>query len=643
MDDYNNSRNQISEIISKVKYRKVLPILITIIFFVVSSYVAFIVENPSQDADLLFYFYSGQEIIYGDKENVHIFNAPVGWPVLLAATDSIVKDPFITAKLFSVIFGSGIVLMSYFIIRNIFEEKVAILGQILIAVTPLLHVEVIITHSEMLPTFLIFMSFYFITKKQLLQKHIILCGVFLGLSFMLRPQSLLIAGGTMMFIVFFVKKQKKRILFYFMLFFLLSISPLLIYNISVTGNLIDINPNFYATYSSGSKSIQEISKNVIAQDEPNQYNIKSIINNLKNYFDVYPKNLFYHNSHNVFNLGLGYDNFSTLPFIPFSGILFVLGGIMGVFKYDLRKIHFSWILGIPIILSIWLIAINKIEEYFLVPIIFPVVILGLLSIKKIDNNILALLIPSLFFMLSISMVIIGNGWDMFGILIIPSTFSAFFIIKIIPKIILKIQNKCKLKSHKIIKITTLSIMLIIIIGIIIANLASSVMIEKNILFGEPVDYHNLLPLEQEYELNSSKYVEIGEILSKEPDIENKIVMADNNNYAYYANSKYLWTQFNEGDENDTIESFIKRENWSNYEIKIGNTVNIPPDRNGIYDPIPDYLIYDGKLKHITKNLQILENPNDPRIPENFELIYRSDKTGIMIYKIESKMTFNLKN
>ena len=169
------------------------------------------------------------------------------------------------------------------------------------------------------------------------------------------------------------------------------------------------------------------------------------------------------------------------------------------------------------------------------------------------------------------------------------------------------------------------------------------MIEKHLLFDEPVDYHNLLPLEQEYELNASKYVEIGEILSKEPDIENKIVMADNNNYAHYANSKYLWTQFNEGDENDTIESFIKRENWSNYEIKIANTVNIPPDRNGIYDPIPDYLIYDGKLKHITKNLQILENPNDPRIPENFELIYRSDKTGIMIYKIESKMTFNLKN
>ena len=628
--DINNTIEKNLKITSRIKYWKLLSILVTITFFIISAYTAFIVDNPSHDSDLLYYFYTGQEIIHGDKENVQIFNAPVGWPVLLATVDSIVKDPFITAKLFSVIFGSGIVLMSYFIIRNVFEDKVAILGQSLIALTPLLHAEVIITHSEMLPTFLIFMSFYFITKKQLLQKHIILCAGFLGLSFMFRPQSLFIAVGTMMFIIFFVKKQKKRIIFYFMLVFLLSISPLLLYNISVTGNLIDNNPNFYASYES--KSNKEIFKNEVIKDGSNQDNIQSIISNLKNYFNDYPENLFHYNSHNVFNLGLGHNNFSTLPFIPFSGILFILGGIMGVFRYDLRKIHFSWIFGIPTILSIWLIAINKIEEYFLLPIIFPIVIIGLFSIKKINNNILALLTISLFFMLGISIVRIQAGWDMFGILIIPSTFSAFFIIKIIPKIILKIQNKCKLKSYKIKKKSALSIMLIIIIGIIITNLTSSVMIEKHLLFDEPVDYHNLLPLEQEYELTSLKYVEIGEILSKEKDIKNKIVMASSNNYAHYANSKFLYTQFVEGIENDTIDSFITRENWSKYQIKISNAGSIPPDRHGKYNPIPDYLIYDGNI-NIKKNLQILENPDDPKIPKNFELMYISNKTGIMIYQI----------
>jgi hypothetical protein len=556
---------------------------------------------------------------------VQVFNAPVGWPVLLAATDSIVKDPFITSKLFSVIFGSGIVLMAYFIIRNVFEEKVAILGQILIAVTPLLHVEVIITHSEMLPTFLIFMSFYFITKKQLLQKHIILCGVFLGLSFMLRPQSLLIAGGTMIFIVFFVKKYKKKFMFYFILFFLLSISPLLLYNISTTDNLIDNNPNFYLSYESPLN--KEIFEEKLVNEDLNIVNIEKIKSNLKDYFNEYPSNLLYHNSHSILNLGEGHNNFSTLPFVSFSGILFVLGGIVGVFKYDFKKIHFIWIFGIPTVLSILLITINRIEEYFLLPIIVPIIIIGIFSFKKINNNIWALLIISLCFMLFIS-IVRASGWDMFGLLIIPSTFSAFFIIKIIPKIILKIQNMLKIKSRAMRKLP----ILLIIITIIVGNLISSVMLEKHILYGEPVDYHNLLPLEQKYELSSLRYIEIGEMLSNEKDIENKIIMSTSSNYAHYAKSKFIHTTFTEGIENDTIDSFITRENWSKYQIKISNAGSIPPDRHGKYNPIPDYLIYDGNI-NIKKNLQILENPDDPKIPKNFELIYISNKTGIMIYKI----------
>ena len=229
---------------------KILCFLVTAIFFIISSYVAFVIDNPSQDSDLLYYFYVGEEILYGDKENVQIFNAPVGWPILIASSDFFIEDPFVTAKLFSVIFGSGIVFISYFIIRNVFGEKVGIVGQSLIAVTPLLHVETIITHSEMLPTFLIFISFYFITKKELIKKDIILCAIFLGGSFMIRPQSLLIAVGIIMFIILCIKNQKKNFLIYFVLFFLISITPLLIYNISTTGNIIDNNPNFYLAHES---------------------------------------------------------------------------------------------------------------------------------------------------------------------------------------------------------------------------------------------------------------------------------------------------------------------------------------------------------------------------------------------------------
>ena len=178
-------------------------------------------------------------------------------------------DPFVTAKLFSLAFSTGIVFISYFIIRNVFGQKIALLGQIIIAVNPLLHVEAIITHTEMLPVFLIFVSFYFITKEQLSQKHAILCGIFLGLSFMLRPQSLLIGFGMLIFILSSVKKQKKYFTLYFILSFLLVISPLVIYNVSTTGNILDTNPDFYLAHDAATYDSQyyeeKFQKNISAE------------------------------------------------------------------------------------------------------------------------------------------------------------------------------------------------------------------------------------------------------------------------------------------------------------------------------------------------------------------------------------------
>ena len=47
-------------------------------------------------------------------------------------------------------------------IKNIFDKQLALLAQTLIAITPFFHVEAIITHSEILPVFLIFLSLYFL-------------------------------------------------------------------------------------------------------------------------------------------------------------------------------------------------------------------------------------------------------------------------------------------------------------------------------------------------------------------------------------------------------------------------------------------------------------------------------------------------
>jgi hypothetical protein len=103
---------------------------------------------------------------------------------------------------------------------------------------------------------------------------------------------------------------------------------------------------------------------------------------------------------------------------------------------------------------------------------------------------------------------------------------------------------------------------------------------------------------------------------------------------YYADSKLLFEEFFEVNANETLDSYITRENWSKNDIYISNILSIPLDRNNINKPMPDYLIYTPTvLLERPDNLKILENPKDPRIPSNFELLYKSDITGTLIYKI----------
>jgi len=124
-----------------------MSIIVVIVFFSITSYVAFIIDNPTQDHNLLFYYYAGKQTLYGDREDVYLHSAPIGWPVFLAFTNNVLNDVFITAKFISVFFATGIVFLSFYIIKNIFDKQLAILVQTLIAISPYFHTESIITHD----------------------------------------------------------------------------------------------------------------------------------------------------------------------------------------------------------------------------------------------------------------------------------------------------------------------------------------------------------------------------------------------------------------------------------------------------------------------------------------------------------------
>ena len=114
-------------------------------------------------------------------------------------------------------------------------------------------------------------------------------------------------------------------------------------------------------------------------------------------------------------------------------------------------------------------------------------------------------------------------------------------------------------------------------------------------------------------------------------------MARYNGYAYYADSKFLFTSFSEGTTN-SLEEFITRENWSEFDVIHSNLHSIPIDRYNIFKPMPDYLIFEeitihnigdiGKVdSKVQKMLSNIENS------EKFEIIYQSNKTNTTVYKI----------
>ena len=62
-------------------------------------------------------------------------------------------------------------------------------------------------------------------------------------------------------------------------------------------------------------------------------------------------------------------------------------------------------------------------------------------------------------------------------------------------------------------------------------------------------------------------------------------------------------------------------------------LSVPLDRNNVYKPVPDYLVYHPTiLLKSPENLKVLENPNDPKVKPHLELLYKS-KLGTLVYKI----------
>ena len=271
-------------------------------------------------------------------------------------------------------------------------------------------------------------------------------------------------------------------------------------------------------------------------------------------------------------------------------------------------------------------------------------ILGIISYKKIEKKILPLLIAPVVYFFVISIIPVTRADYFFSAWIIFPTLSSLFLLEVIPNMLPKKYKQNQISVRFSYSTSIKMVVLCLIILLLLVNLAFSYKLMRMIEYGDKSfdgvigEIQKLFHDEKKLTHLGIEVKQIGDVLSKQQGIENSYVMTNNWAIPYYANSKLLFADFIEGSKNETLNSYITRENWSKTDIYISNILSIPLDRNNLNKPIPDYLVYTHSvLLENPENLKILENPKDPRIPPNFELLYKSDITNTLIYKIHHKI------
>ena len=606
-------------------------VLITVGFFLVTTCISLFYHNfwTIFDQDGLIYLSGGRQIIAGVGENTSFLNAGPAGPVLFASLESVLKDSLFSIKIVSILSGTAIVFFSYMVFKNIFSTKIAIVGQLFVAFNPWIGILSISSVNDLFPIFMSIFSLYFITKKDIKLIDIIFSGAVLGIGFMFRSQPAIFLLAIIVFLIILKKKPKFKIsaVGLLIVFFILCCSPMLLYNYTVHDKILDSNSNYYV--AAHSKYYTQEWKDFLLDNMDKDSS--AIFSNpglfIKNYF----YNLFYGQPSNLF----GFENkvsASLIPAIPILGAIPVLGGLIYSLKITPSKKTLITILSTAAITTALVFLLGDFKDHFFAIVIIPLIVIGILNIKNIDRNFIPLLLMPIFFSLAISIIPVRGPHHFLFIWISFATLSAIFFTKMIPEMY-KLRNSIQKRKFKI-NYSLKVILILLFLLFVLINITYSYIQLRVLSTDEPFigiqDELKRIQENQPLEKVGIEMKEISDILAKEPGIEDRFV-GGSLVYAAYLDSNRVFFSYIEGPDNDTIENYITRKNWSSYDIHYSNLHSWPLDRHDKYNNLPDYLIYPPS-ENYHDYLKKLENPNNSEIPSNFELIYEGSR-GTMVYKI----------
>ena len=626
-----------SNFIVKNKY----PILVTIAFFLITSYVAafhhnyWVIDHDGQN-----YLYAGQEILAGNGSNVKLHNAPIGGPVIYAFLNQFFDNGFGVMKSIAVLSASGAVFFSYYILNNIFNRKIALVGQLFFAFNPFMGFFAIQAENELLQIFLVAASFYFITKKELKLQDIVICGILLGIASTIRLQVIVVLISFIIFLFLRSRKLRKNFLLALtmLLIFLFALSPVILYNYTTHESIFDTNAAWSMQYHN-KYQYPEWQEKMLELNFYNGSTLDAIFVDTDLFFKNYFYNLFYGMPDKLFNFNSDRINSSLINTVPLLGLLPVTAGFIYLFKIKINKNNLIIIGSAAIVTALLIFLMGDINVHFFAIIGIPLFLLGLFNIKNVQNNALPLFLLPIIFVLFTSLLLLRSGEHFFLIWFSMAMLAGVFFADVLPQLFKKIQSsKIKLNSKKITFSTAIIISLILLSNFGYCYVLFTAT-HANVPFVSIEDEFTKLSQNIPAEQPGMEVKNIGDILNKQPNIENSYVMIPAYHYAYYINANTVYGEFSEGISDDTFENYVTRKNWKDVEIFHSNIVSQPMDRQNINNPKPDYLIYvlnelDGGVNQ-HEYLKNLANPESSLIPENFEVLYFSSKSNIthVIYKI----------
>ncbi|MFA6097226.1 MAG: glycosyltransferase family 39 protein [Candidatus Paceibacterota bacterium] len=399
------------------KERKARALLVSILFVAIFARFLFLyARDVPVIADAVLYAQSGKNFIEtgryatsgGDLVDI-VF--PPGYPIAVGLADHFFNNPLFSLRFVSFVFGSLLVHLFYLTGREMSGEKAGLFASFFAATNSTLILFSQEVYSESMFFFFTLLSFYLFLRlsKEPKNKNAVFFGFSIGMSYLIRPEGLLLMVLPFIFLLRIIKKFQYEILLRFLLVLFVTffvMFPYVYFLSQKTGKpaiTAKMSTNLAAGINFDGADMSRLSRDHFLRYEENEANYNEQTNELD-----YPKEEFKNTS--ILTVLLD-NNFSGRYIAGFRSE-----------AYALSADHWAGILLLPILLAIiYAVRDQKNRKNILVLSILSAELLIMFPIFHIESRYLAQVLIFLILFASLGYA----GYKGPGTELLPRKFTVF--------------------------------------------------------------------------------------------------------------------------------------------------------------------------------------------------------------------------